>query len=48
MSKASDPSAKSFLHSALEALRAERITEEVAYSAVNNEAELRRALRGVL
>ena len=48
MTKSSDPAAKSFLHSALEAMRDGRITEETAYSAVNNEAELRRALRGVL
>ena len=47
MARASDPSAVAFLRSAASALAAGRITEATAMSAVNNEAELRRLMRGI-
>jgi hypothetical protein len=47
IARGSDPSAVSFLQSAINALKAKVITEATAMASVSNEAELRRAMRGV-
>lgn len=48
LTRTSDPTAMSFLRSTVNALKDKLITEEVALSTVNNESELRRAIRGVV
>ncbi len=47
IARGSDPSAVSFLQSTLKALQAKIITEATAMASVSNEAELRRAMRGI-
>ena len=47
ISRGSDPNAMSFLRSTIAALEKKIITEETALSTVSNEAELRRAMRGI-
>jgi pilus retraction protein PilT len=47
IARGSDPAAVSFLQSTLNALKAKTITEETAMASVSNEAELRRAMRGI-
>jgi twitching motility protein PilT len=47
ISRGSDPAAVSFLQSTLNALKGKMITEETALASVSNEAELRRAMRGI-
>src|SRR5581483_7165065 len=45
--RGSDPAAVSFLQSTIKALQAKIITEATAMASVSNEAELRRAMRGI-
>ena len=47
LNKGTDPTAKPFLRSTIEAWRAGLITEEVGIEASSNEAEFRRAMRGI-
>jgi pilus retraction protein PilT len=47
MSKGTDPNSMSFLKSAVDACRAGKIDESVAAQATSNEAEFKRAMRGV-
>jgi pilus retraction protein PilT len=47
IARGSDPAAVSFLQSTIKALHDKVITEEIALASVSNEAELRRAMRGI-
>ena len=47
IARGSDPAAVSFLQSTIDALKAKVITEATAMTAVSNESELRRAMRGI-
>jgi len=47
LARSSDPTSTSFLKSTLAALNSGVITEPIALTAVNNESELRRAMRGI-
>lgn len=47
LNKGSDPNATSFLKTAVEACRAGKIDESVASQATSNEAEFKRAMRGI-
>jgi Tfp pilus assembly pilus retraction ATPase PilT len=47
MARGTDPNAMSFLKSAVDACRAGKIDESVAAQATSNEAEFKRAMRGI-
>jgi twitching motility protein PilT len=48
LSRGSDPRAMSFLRSTVMAMEKKLISEETAFASVSNEAELRRAMRGIM